>query len=578
MLLSLIPATFALTVPVTARISDELHAGGTTMRQTATGTVTLSNPTTGVSFAVGREELTVNGREASGSGSLRFSADPADSIRRWAVYYLDASGAVLGDPEVVEVLFDADGNGALAGRDTGTSWLKSLRVPRSTTYQVSVQNVRAEVQGGGTEASLLGIVELSSDRDGRLVTDADLDLLDADTFAAFQALGLDTVVSLDRRTTTLQGDLTVTGLSVAKDGTVEGGADLRWDVTIYDAGSACQARVCSGATTAIGSVAYLESIPGVKAKTGKARPVKLQPADVVNDGWEADVTLSVDGDQVGLEIAASLAFEGVRPSDVVSLDPSTLESVACPYGFEPDSTVCLGAPDDGGIPIDLFVGAECTECADFDFVDPSRPPDWVYLTDELFELEVYDADGALIGTHSCTLFPTAATVAGTRENDTLIGECTRDTNTEVRRLRARVANRHMEVVAEVSGGAPIYTTTVERTRGNGILGGSVTLVADGRVLFQDSPLAVTSTEWQLPFAFSADVSGLTGTLEVEFDDPTVDTWVTDDTGIYGYAGRVRVRELGYTDVDIVRNEKVLRCGNFSSGQTTRMNAQCTTYR
>ncbi|MES2645212.1 MAG: hypothetical protein V4850_37335 [Myxococcota bacterium] len=598
MLLSLVSTAFALTVPVTAKISDELNNNGNEMRQTITGTVAVTNPATGAVFRVGTEELTVNKREGKGSGGIFFAGDTANSIRTWAVYYLDASGAVLGDPEVVTVVFDAKGSVSIAARDSGRRTADFYKGPDSPSSQVPVI-LRVDVQDSGVDASLVGIVELTNDRPGSdLQTDADMGILDADTFATFQELGLDAVIAIDSRTVTLQGDVSVSGLSVATDGTVEGGAELRWDVTLYDPSAVtCTSRVCDTPTLSpVATVSYLETIGAVKKKSGQPAAVKLQPQDVTYDSWELGVGLVLPGEQRDLEIAASLDFEGGAGSDIVTLDPGTLgvcwELGGCGGNKEPcnEPGGCCTLPD-------IFIDGDHP---DLDYASPDDVPDWADMADELFEIEVLDSAGGFVASHICTMSPTARTLAGTGKYDVLVGECTGgDSGTEVRRFTLKTPNTRwtggtdddtvpwewsagkMQFEVEMAGAA----FTAERTGGEcsrlggcteetvSVLGGTISVWHDGALLRQPGPIAVTEAEFSLPFSFAEDVSGMTGELLIEFDDPTYDlTWVTTDEALLGYYGDRLMRTIAFADVDLVSDNRELRCGAFGASTSSRPRA------
>lgn len=596
MFLSLAFPALALTVPVSAILTDEINANGTEgFRQTVTGTVAVSNPATGAVYTVGTDELTVNKREASGRGEMSFAGDPAGTIRTWALYYLDANGEVLGDPEVVDMLFDDSGNGAIAARDGVTGAVIALKVGAG----IYGNSVSIQVQDSGVDATLIGIIELAHEGPA-LATDADMTVLDVNTFAAFQELGLDAVVALDSRSITLQGDVSVTGLSVASNGTVEGGADLRWDVTLYDptVTGGCMLKWCDAPTLIpLATVSYVEAIGAVKKKSGQPAAVKLQPADVTDDSWDLAMGILMDGDFRDLAIGASLDFLGVTGSDIVTLDPGgfgvTWEADTCGQGRHWCVEQGVGSCHDDHI-VDIFQDGDCEECGDYDFVNPEDPPAWVFLADEFIEVAVYDSAGGFVASHICTISPTAATLAGTNENDTLVGECTRDmAGTEVRRFKITTNGwdtsvegaRTVVFDVEMAGAA----FTGERTAGEctklggcatgrvSVLGGTIALSSDG-VEVHRAPIAVEETEFHLPFSFASDVSGMTGDLVLDFADSTQElTWVAYDDGIRGYAGDVLVREIGFADVDVVRNQKQFRCGAFSATGSV-MTTQCTTHR
>jgi hypothetical protein len=268
-------AAASLTVPLRATIAESVGPGEAPTVGLATGArVTVSNPATGASFAVGGEVLAAARREASGRGAVAFAGDPAGSVRTWAVYLLDEEGEPLGDPEVLDVAFDEAGNGSVAARAGGSGVVRrvvvstdpaSLRTGGSgtlttasvvygdsaagggglgweqglntatvvygdgtrstldTVRPVYGGSVRVEVQDRAVEAAFIGIVELASGAEASdILPDADLDTLNAAGFAAFQGLVLDAIAPVDTYRVEVEGKLEVKGLSV-EGGLVESG-------------------------------------------------------------------------------------------------------------------------------------------------------------------------------------------------------------------------------------------------------------------------------------------------------------------------------------------------------------------
>ncbi len=166
------------------------------------------------------DELTANKREGSGSGGLSFVASPAGSIREWAIYYIDADGNVLGDPDIVTMSFDASGVGNVAAG--GGSRLSTFGVSSKKgggAGQFFASTGRVSVQDSGANAAYIGIAELSNDGSGNeLVPDPDMDTMDATAFATFQAEGLDAIVSLSSYAIQVDGTLSIDGLSISKEG------------------------------------------------------------------------------------------------------------------------------------------------------------------------------------------------------------------------------------------------------------------------------------------------------------------------------------------------------------------------
>jgi hypothetical protein len=553
LLLALVSSALALTVPLRATFQEEVAPGeAPTASSALTATVALSNPTTGGAFLVAADELTVNKREASGGGRVSFAGSPADSLRTWAIYFLDASGDPLGDPEVVDMLFDAEGNGAVAARDGGA--------PRIAKLGVSESGARITVQDAGTLAASIGIVELGRDSSGsELTTDPDMEVMDAATYAAFQEIGLDAIVALDTYKVQLEGDLSVSGLRVATDGTIESGAELRWDLTFYDGRttSGCASRGCEATTPgSIGAASYASAIEPIKKKRTAPQRVTLKHTDLTFDSWNAGFLFSIEGDVRDLELGASLdtflGAEATAASDVVSLDPGGYEVEAKADDDDDD--------DDTGMIVDIFIDGDCEDCGDYDFTAPDSPPAWSVVAEALIEVSVLDSGGGLVGTHACTLAPTAGTVAGTSKQDVLLGECTRDSGgTEVRRLRATVGPLGISRwTVDMAGAAFAAERTLgECSRQTGcttetvsVVGGTIELAVRGRT-FLSQPIAVTATQYDLPFSFEADVDGLQGVLAIDLEDPTRPlTWTVADGVAHGWLRGEAVYSIDLDDLEL----------------------------
>ncbi len=548
MLLSLVSSALALTVPLKATFSEQVVPGESTLASSAlTATVALSNPDTGVDFIVGKDELTVNKREASGKGGLSFSGNPANSIRTWAVYYLAANGDKIGDPEVVDVLFDKEGNGAIAARDgVGFTRLVTISGINEVVGETWSANAKVVVSDGGVQAALIGIVELTNDGGdaSRLRADPDMEIMDAAAFAAYQGIGLDAMIALDTYKVQLEGDLSVDGLTVATDGTVENGADLRWDLALYDGNSiltCSKERTCETTSRPTGTVSYTSEIGSIKKKKTSPPTVTLKPAELTYDSWDAGFSFAIEGDVRDLELAASLDVlrEGkpMSASDVVSLDPG---------GFGVEAALGDDDDDDDSTPIvDIFIDGDCDDCGDYDYTvpNPSNPPAWTVIADELIDVSVYDSGGGLVSTHECTLAPTVRTLAGTAKRNTLVGECTRDTaGTEVRRLVAYVGEKGGSIWSIDMAGSAFAASKAsgECAKLGGctdssvsVLGGSIDLAVRGTTFFHQS-IDITSTEFDLPFAFTSDVDGEDVALVIELLDPNREiSWKAEENILWG---------------------------------------------
>jgi hypothetical protein len=154
----LIPAALAVTLPVQATWKERVEPGGlASVSATTTGTLSAVHPTTGAPLALSADELTVRQRFASGDGAPSFRGDPKSSVRTWALTPLDRDGRPVGEPQIVEVVFDEAGLGALRGRD-GAPWLSTLRVGDGGSW-TEVDGVRfggdlrVALQDGGASAS-----------------------------------------------------------------------------------------------------------------------------------------------------------------------------------------------------------------------------------------------------------------------------------------------------------------------------------------------------------------------------------------------------------------------------------------
>jgi hypothetical protein len=546
MYLCLISTALALTIPVKATLSEDVAPGERPVAGAATtATVALTNPASGATFVVSADELTANKQQAKGRGGVRFDGDPAGSVRTWAIYFLDATGAVLGDPEIATVAFDAKGTVSIAAREEGRRTADFYTGKGFESSQVPVI-LRVNVQDSGVEASLVGIVELTNDgSDSDLVTDADMEVLDADTFAAFQALDLDAVIALDTYKLQLEGTIEVKDLK-AVGGVVESGADLRWDVSFYSGDEICSRG--GGCTPVASSVSSFLAPIGTLRKSGLPPRVTLDESDLTYDSWDAGFRFSFGGDVSDLELAASLdAWDGAKladSSEVILLDPGIYETMVCECGLDGDSGECAPCDDDDDVLVDIFQDGDCDDCGDYDFVDPTDPPSWVFLADELVEVAVYDSGGGFVSGHTCTLAPTAKTRQGGGRS-VLIGECTRDdAGTEVRRLRARIDDKgvidlRLELAGEALAGRRAGTCDARGncTADTTVLGGYVEVTIDDTIVSKGR-MYVTETGYSLPFAFADDVEGLDLELTTMLTDPSHPklTWDVKEDVLYGTEG------------------------------------------
>lgn len=529
MLLSLVFPALALTVPMRATFKEEIWPGeAAIVSSTTTAAVAAYSTTNGTRFSVSADELTANKREASGKGGLSFTESPANAVQSWAVYYIDADGEVLGDPEIVQVSFDGSGNGAVAA-GTG-SRLASLGISSQKDGgkgQWFAATAKVSVQDTGANAAYIGLVQLAEgSTSSALVSDPDMDAMDATTFATFQAEGLDAILPLDNYTIQLDGTLTVDGLSVSADGVVQAGADIEWHVGFFTGEVACQK---GGSCTPVVSetLHWFEPIGNVKKKSQVAPRVSLKNTDVVFETYDAGLELTIEGDVRNLEVSAALDVYDhdviVAGSDVVSLDPDG-------FGVQAKSD-----DDDTGMIVDIFIDGDCDDCGDYD--NQGAVPTWTWFANDTYSVTLLDSEGKVVSEHACTLDATARTVAGTGKKETLVGSCTQDpSGTEVRRLQLSIGTHgYLNWTVDLASPAfvePASAPTCEKggaCTGGGAtaLGGTVEISRDGLPIFTRK-LQVNETEFGLPFVLTDVSEGLRGSVAIDLYAPTAVTWTVSD--------------------------------------------------
>lgn len=554
MLLALVAPAFALTVPLRATYREEIVPGEVAIASYATtAAVTgVSNPASGVAFTVSGDELTANKREASGKVALSFFASPADSVRSWAVYFLDADGYELGSPEIVEMSFDSLGNGSVAARGGSTRLASLLVKPGGTaTGGFYGATTKVAVQDSGADAAFVGIVELTNKVEGsNLATDPDMRVMDTTVFAAFQALDLDAIVPLDTYTIQLEGTVELGGVSIASTGAVEGGGELQWDIGFQDGGVSCEK---DGACTPniASSLSYLEPIGTIKKKSSVPPRVNLRDSDVVVDSVDASFQLTIGGDVRNLEVAAAMdVYQQGKLADgrdVVALDPGG-------YGVEGKASK---DKDDTGMIIDIFIDVDTDVLDGLDNV--SNPPPWAPMTQTVFEVVVTDSDGGVVSTHSCQLSPTGATLAGTSPRAILVGQCTHaEEGTEVRRLRASIGDAGWVTWTIDLAGSAFVEERVETTcskegtcteRTVSVLGGRVELQEGGHPLLSRA-LAVTETDFDLPFLYDWDISDLDTTVAIDLYTAFPVYWSVLDGVVTAKDGETVVASFDVEDVGL----------------------------
>jgi hypothetical protein len=528
MLLSFAFPALALTVPLRASYHQDIVPGEAAIASYATtaSVVSLTNPTTGKVFSVSGDELTANKREATGKEKLSFRASTADSIRTWAVYFIDANGEELGDPEVVDVSFDAEGNGSIAARPSA-SRITTMSILPSTGSEggYPLSSVKVSVQDSASNASYIGIQELTNTESGsNLVTDPNMDVMDSAAFATFQALDLDAIVALDSYRIQVEGSVSVAGLAVASDGTIEGGVDLRWDLGFSNGGVTCEkGGTCSATIT--DALSYSESIGAVKKKSGAVPRVTLKNADLFTLSTDASQSLVFEGKQLDLEVSAAMRWmkghESQQELVVVALDP---------YGFGVQART--SDEDTGIILADPIFDVDTDGLGDIDNV--TILPPWTYISSNLFDVVVMDSDGGVVSTQTCQMTPTAATLSGTSRRDVLVGECTRDDGTDVRRLRASIgAGGWIQWTVELAGST--FAETTECAEGgkqsctaSSVLGGTVGIGLHGGAPLLSRKLDVTETAFDLPAVFEGDISGYEVDVMIELYSTKAAAWSVSD--------------------------------------------------
>lgn len=458
-----------------------------------TGTLAVSDPNTHEVYTWTGEELTLSGRRARGGAALRFAASPAGSVRTWAVWFVGYDGELLGDPEVLDVVFDEHGNGDIVARAAAGA-VTRLRV--AAGRDPGSANTEVTVVDGGADAAWVGIAELETDdAESALLCDADLRELDATGYAAFLEHGFDALVPVEEAEIVLSGDFSVAGLDIA-GGVVHAGAELRWDISLVDGTSLVCTRGadCTEEPLVVDVVSFLAPVASIRGRRTEPPPLKLRPADQTWDAWDADVEVGFEGVALGSELELSgvlVATDGDRRLDAValSLDPRS-------FAVQSTGTGALGA-----------LGAD-------------DALSWSSLAARGFEVSAFDPTGRLVAEHRCTMAPTPATLAGTARLATLVGECTDATDTHVRRLRARLDGDQAELTVDLAG--PAFTWEWEEPcleRGctpatTRVIDGVVQVSVDGTPIYR-GPMASTEVVFGLPFSFASDVAGADAEVEIE---------------------------------------------------------------
>ncbi len=262
------------------------------------------------------------------------------------------------------------------------------------------------------------------------------------------------------------------------------------------------------------------------------------------------VTMSFDSSGTG-NVAAGTG-KLLAASDVVTLDPS---------GFGVQAKNKDGDKDDTGIIIDVFLDGDTDGLGDIDNMGPPVPPGsptWAYFVNDTYKVTLLDSSGRVRAEHSCTLDATPKTVAGTANQQTMVGQCTDDpSGTEVRRLQLKLGEKHMHFTVDVA--SPLFAEgaaekTCDKagvcTEGATALGGKIEVSLDGSPLWTHT-LAVNETAFDLPFSFTEVSDGLDGSVAIDIYTPTAVTWTVKDgvataTDATGVVASFNLDDVGLT--------------------------------
>jgi hypothetical protein len=509
---SVLPAAQALPVPLRAVHVEKVEPGERPVLEgtKVTASVGVSREGASTCLPTTGDDLTVDKHEAVGRGSLSFAADPADTLRTWEVHLLDASGAAIAKVEEVDVLFDDAGVGTMVARGDG-GLIEELVVQAAVD---GTAKVKVRVKDQATQAAYIGLAELlTDDKSSALATDPDLSVMDAATYAAFQALLLDSIVPLTTFRTRVSGEVEVAdeALKVDDRGVVEDGADLSWDVWL-STGTACSedadgTLVCK--TDAGAFASYLAPIGTLKKRTGAAKRVALKPKNVDVETWESSLSLRLPGDRAQLELGATVAAVDADGESTETLEALALDAAAVSVRAQTRASAAWS-----GDPVTVTAKSD---------------------------------DGTLTATFACAMDATDRTLAGTSKNAVYVGQCTTDDGLELRRVRLAVQPDGTETwTVDLAGAALLDQVAAAKADCATLDDGTTDCVATstgartGTVSVSDSrgqtlgkaAYAVEETWFQLDVAFATDVDGDDLDLVVKLEDPDHPdlTWAPADTG------------------------------------------------
>jgi len=490
-------ATYAL--PLRATTSEFTYWGEdpTLVDDVQTATVAVSNPTTGVKFAT-TGELLLREKTGEGVGELQFDTDPSGTLHTWAITLLDGEGNVIGkEPQVVDILFGAHGDGTVVAREAGNIIIKTPKIKKKNprvTQDDGNYDLTLSVQGVGTEAAYVGIQELAADG-SPMGTHTDMRAMTADVYATYQALLFDAIVPLDTWNATVEGTLLVDGLSVDKR-QVEGGASLDFDVSFWGKVSGDKAS-----RTPLGVVQYAKKVPKPKQETttlgeiSALAALKLAVVDESPDTYDGSFDLVVEGDARDLEIGALLTPLGG------SATPLTEEMLSLS-------------------PSDLSLTGTTS------FAYKNFPVSAETLTGAIAPL---DSKGAAIADWAeCVFTPTRLTVSKRGSTATYVGECLRDdeglervravslslssagTGTASAEVLGRDWQKAAQIAFQIDGDRPAVGTVLAKT-------------------------SVTDTTFNLGFSFADDADDGAYALDVLFFGATAARDFTlAGTGLYAW--------------------------------------------
>lgn len=333
MILALCFPTFAaeVEVPVTAYYREVTEVGQDPLvvDDVRSASIGVTDPTTGATLTT-RGELFAVARVGQGTGELSFSSRTNGTLHTWAIYLLDTAGNPLtAEPQVVDVLFGAGGDGTITARAEADIVIKQVRIKKrgvsSRADDDGGSELTVEVQGLGTEAAYVGVVELAADG-APLLPHVDMEAMTADVYASYQGLALDVIVPLDEWATRLEGTVSVEGVST-EGNQLQGGADLDYAVTLLGTASKTGSSVLGDFTLSAYAPLQPAADADLSAEVIPAGGLWLESNDRDIDVYDGSMDVIIAGDARHLELAAAWVPVGsaLAPTspELLSFDPSS---------------------------------------------------------------------------------------------------------------------------------------------------------------------------------------------------------------------------------------------------------------